>query len=516
MKVDLFLILLETALISSTLASINLPSPRSPRDRKTKSPGLFGSGSSSYSPVPLESPRASPRFKRKKNVSISETNSFHEYVEEGEDQDFEISKSSLIKDDSPLRIACQFHPIVQPILKRRLIITKRYPTIIHLFRKCSEKDLLKFYAEGTQLSGLTSAINEMFKYLIEKGQKGKLRVIYQHDKVSLLDFIMKCTNVSVTNVLELVSVIFDQNEELILQIQSYSDNLFRIRAAVFLYAVDFKIESVYKMLNELIDNSEVPESKMTARELLNFYYEDEEDRMPFLVFAAKTDSEEALLSILAFEPSEIDRLDSKGCSVLYHAAAEGNLGILEALKEQVKGKPLAGQCPLSGAALTNRDDSLSFFLEGASKEYFDFSQKDIEDAAFASAVAGNIRILRVLLRSTTLNLHCYRGDNTLLSVALKNDNPGYAGLLVERQGYNVNFVGEDPINPNGNALTFVLDKLGTAEIFLKMGANRNPLIPAIVKDSEADPDSPVTYITLREYLDISENEKFKKLLNKYS
>lgn len=513
---NLLFLLLGAVFFSTVLATMNLPSPRSPRDRKTKSPGSFGSGSMSISPVPLESPRTSPRFKRKKTVSISETNSFHEYAEDFEEPTFENLQNLVGKDDSPQTITFQFPPMPQPILKRRLIITKKYPTTIHLFRKCSQTDLTRFYSQGTQLSGSPSAINDMLKYLIESGQNGKLAIIYQHDKVNLLEFVMKGASVTTSNVLALLPVIFGENEEIVLEVESYSHSSFAIRAALFLYAVDFKIEHVYKMFNELIDDEEpLSESKMVARELLNLYYKDE-GRMPFLAYAAKHDSEEALQNIVDFEPSEVERLDSKGCSVLFHAAAEGNLGILEALKEQVKGKPLPGQCPLIAAAIHNRDDSLAFFLEEGNKEYFNFSPKDIEDTAFTSAVAGNIGIVRVLLRMTNLNLYCYRGDNTLLSVALKNDKYGYAGLLVERYGYNVNFVGEDPINPNGNALKFVLDKPGTAEIFLKKGANRDILVPVIVKDTETDPDGPVTYMPLKEYLDIFGNEKLIKLFNKYS
>ena len=504
MKNTVFLLVLKSTFFVMSLGSMNLPSPRSPRDRKTKSPGSFGSGSSIS--ILLESPRCSPRYKRKKTVSISETALFHEYNDNCDNNE---NYGEFIKEEESLQNITTLPPV--PILKRRFFTTRKYSSTIKLFRNGSAKELDKFYSQGTQLTGEPAEIHEMFKYLIETGQVDKLRTIYEHDKANVLDFIMKGGSV---DVLELVSVIFVGNEQLILKFQSETDSV-ALRTAVFLNAVDFKIEPVYKMLNELIEDEN---SRILGKEIIKEYYKDE-NRIPFLAHAAKTDSEEALQSILAFEPSEIDRLDSKGCSVLYHAAFEGNLDILNLLKDSVKGKPLVGQCPLIGAALSNRSDIISFFLEdkeNSSREYFNFSQQEIEDAAFASAIAGHIGVLRVLKRATDLNLHCYRGNNTLLSTALKNDKIGYAMNLIERFGFNVNFVGDDAVNPEGHALIFVLDKPTTCEFFIRKGANRNILVAVLLGDSEIDADGPLRYVPLKEYLEMSGNEKLIKLFNKYS
>lgn len=495
------LILFKFAFFGVTFGSMNLPSPRSPRDRKTKSPGSFSSDSSSFSPIPFA---VNPRHKRVKVIFKNDDDQDEIEVEDAE--------NNLINEESPQSITLQFRP--RPILKRHLKISRKYLNSIHLFRNGSVEDIMKFYSQGTQLSGDLFEVNEMFKFLLETGQVEKLRLLYEHEKVQLLDFIMKGFDVNAKDMLELISIIFSGNEELILMIQGEA-NLFKMKTIAFLYAVEFKTELVYKMFNELIDDVDENDRLILAGEIINLYYKNGENMMPLLVYAAKNDSEETVQSILAFAPEEATRLDSNGFSFIYQAACEGNLGILNGLKEFLKGKPIPGQCPLIGAALNFRDDSLTFFLEDEnSKNYFNFTEKDIEDAQFATAVSGSLRSLRVLKRNGVgFNLYCYRGGDTLLSTALKNNQIGYATSLIEEFKYDINFVGEDSINPEGNALTFVLDKLTTCELFLKKGANRNILIPKDLLTGSNG--STMEFFTLKEYLEMCGNAKLIQLFNKY-
>lgn len=365
-----------------------------------------------------------------------------------------------------------------------------------------------------ELSGETQAINGMLKYLLETDQIEKLRLIYEHEKTQLLDFIMKGDNVNTTDILELVSILFAGCEEIILAIHGQSD-LVSMKTATFLYAVDFKIEPVYKMFNDLIDNLNDEISLRLAREILKMYHNNG-NRMPLLIYAAKNDSEETVQNILAFAPEEATRLDSENRSFIYHAACEGNLGVLDSLKEILRGQRIPGQCPLVGAVLNFREDSLSFFLlDEKSKGYYSFTAQDLEDTAFATAISGSLFCLKVLRNAGVLNLYCHRGDVTLLSTALRNDRIGFATALINEYGYDINFVGDDPVNPGGHALVFVLDKLTTCETFLKKGANQNIMVPVPGKDLESGNSDIINFISLKEYLETCGDVKLVKLFNKY-
>lgn len=508
---------IKFALFGVTFGSMNLPSPRSPRDRKTKSPGSLNSGSSSsFSPIPLVS--SSPRGKRAKVIFKADN------PEEVVEADDFIKREEILYDteESPQSVAFPFKGFNPPrsILKRHLKISRKFLNTVHLFRDGSVKDLIKFYSQGTQLSGESLAINRMFKFLLETGQFEKLRLIYEHEKTQLLDFILKGDDLDTGDISQLVvSVMFvgQESEEIVLMIQGES-NSFSIKAAAFLHAVNFKTETVYKMFTELIENFDDGNRSRIAREILNLYYETGIGRIPFLIYAAKNDSEETVQNILAFAPEEATRLDSENRSFIYHAACEGNLGILEGLKEFLKGKQLKipGECPLIGAALNFRDDSLSFFLEDeGSKNHFSFTEKELEYAAFATAVSGSVRCLKVLRNAGVLNIYCYRGNDTLLSIALKNGKPGFATSLIGEFGYDINFVGEDEINPGGHALVFLLDKLTTCEYFLKKGANQNIMVPRPIKDLESGQNEEISFVTLREYLEMCGDAKLVKLFNKY-
>ena len=509
---------------------------QSPRDRKTKTPGTFGSFSSLFS----------PNTKRTKVVRISDTVSFHDHDEREDERELSVGISSKDDGNIPRRLSInsnavcadstgpttpissiaasitktslqdadksssfspqqsftfrtiELHP--RPILKRQ--ITRRAIGTIQLFRDGSETDLQNYYDQGTQLPMMEHSTMEMLKYLFESGQFGKLGIIFSRDRMILLSFILKSmeiTNKSLT--------IFANNN--IFEPNIIELDPIKLRASIYLHAVQFEIEHVYKIVLELIDSGS---HVHMVKELLREYY-GKKGVQPLLVFAAKNDTEEEILSILNFEPSELTRLDSKGCSVLYHAAYKGNLDILEALKGKTGIGEMVGKSPLLAAAINNREDSLEFLLaeDESGKSFFNFTDAEIEDAAFASSVHGNIRILKILLATKRLNLYCFRGPATLLSSALRSGQFGFAQRLVGIFNYNVNFVGIDPINPEGHALTFLLNKYDSAEFFLKRGANLKIMVPVCEIE-----DGPVTQIPLSQYLKISQDAKLIKLINKYS
>lgn len=552
----------------AALALVNCSDRPSPRERKTKSPGTLGCGSPSL----LESPRFSPRFKRKKTVRISETVSFHDSESDFDEsktaelqqdeilidksvkvraggsllgvrintpipQAFEaatgpstpvssisasITKTSLEDDTvSPQSVIFNFETIQppveppRPILKR--LLTRKIASTFNLFKTGSIEDLQTFYAQGTQLPMSPKYTEDLFSYLFQAVEVGheaeKLKIIYEHDRQMLLDYILlKGSEIPLESLMNFVTnTLTAVSDEIISELDLFQLNHLGLRVAIYLHAIKFKIDQVYKIVNELIDDEHNAEFREIARILLERYY-NEPGSLPLSIYAARNDAEETLLNILAFDPEELNRLDSDECSVVYHAALEGNLGILEALKEQVGGKRLLGRSPLIATAIRNRDDSLEFFLV-KNPTLFTFTDEEIEEAAFTSAMYGKFTILRILKATGRLNLYCHHGSSTLLSVALKNDQLGFAQLLVERMGYNVNFVGEDPVNPAGNALAYLLTKYGTLEIFLKRGANRNVMVPA--SGSFNEDDEAQQLIPLKQYLETCNDPKLIKLFNKY-
>lgn len=554
-------------------------SPRSPRDRKTKSPGTLGS------PVAMEiaSPRSSPRFKRKKTVTITDQVSFHEDYDvddvyrdishvELSDNTNTLKLISTEDAESPQSVTAPLTiRIPRPILKIR-VINKAHPTSMHLFKFGTIADVKAYYDRGVQLALGESVLHEIFKHLFETGQFGKLKVIFDRDRLKLIDFILLNEELAPEAILALSSHVFPKSEEyiqLILEETIRCQSTMVLRVTFYMLAINYESQDVYNILNSLLESSE---KAPIAREILN-QYNRRQGTTPILIFSLQKGLE--FKTILSFEPSEIDRLDSGYCSVIYHAACEGNLEALEFFKTQMiarevlsqynseqnilpilvfllqKGlkfgsifdfepsamdclaaelfyhescegsvdtleffKPLnldikfAGICPLIGAAIKDRDDSLEFFLNN--DDCFRFSEEDYVEAAFTAAFYNNFTIFRLLYATGKVNLYSYRGDSTFLSVALKRKNFGFANLLIDRYKYDVNFVGEDPINPKGNALTFVLNYPSIVETLLKNGANRN--IKVYIQEEE---DTEESLVSLNEYLEICKDPKLVKIFNKY-
>ena len=508
MKTIFLFVISKTFLsFSSCSLSIKIPSKSSPE--LNLSPVSFDSGS----PSPLKSPLRS--FREKNVVTINEILSFNT-VELGSasEEDRDICFEGAMKVSSKMEY-CENSSIIKdaippkPILKMR-VLSEKHDSIINLFSNGSVRDLKIFYAQGILLSQSDQRVNEMLQQLIETGNFEKLKVIYKFDKVKLTDFIIKsmkdspdCNQKTLLNLT--LALLPSANEELLStllsKVSEFNSN--EVKVLFYLNAFKYDTAQAYKMLTELLESG----SMLMAKILIEKYHVNEALE-PLIIYSARNDCEEAFLNILRFEPSEIERLDSNNCSLAYHAASEGNIDVLNAIKEFMVGKKIKGKGPLIGAAVKNQEESLEFILKNG--DFFQSSMEEIEDCALESAVHGNFSILQALLKKTQLNLYAHRGSTTLLSAALTNEKIGYARLLIEKLNYNVNFVGEDSINPNGHALRFVLTKLGITELLLKRGANQNILIPVAPESS-----GPSEWITLQNYLDTRGNEKLVNLLNKY-
>ena len=481
----------------------------SPRDRKTKSPRSFDITGSDV--MEIASPRSSPRFKRLKTVTINEEVLFH-----GDDEEyFEEIITPIIGIEAKDHRACEIvrpaavkQPeestpgLPRPILKIK-IPSKTYTTPMDLFMFGSVRDLKSFYDRGVHLSLPEGEISAIFKHLLETFQSGKLKMIYSRDQLKLIEFVLKNDEISSETILSLASTVLSKgNEEAELNLleSARNDSTLELRVIFYLYAVDYDPRHVYNIVTSLLysgyDNHEV------IREIIS-QYNRKSGTMPLMSFAVQNGFD--IATVVEFEPSELDRLDTHNCSIIYYAACEGNLELLESIEAHLMGRQLSGVCPLIGAAENNRDDSLNVFMRS---ESWLFSRADYEDAAFTAANYGNFRFFTILIKAGRVDLYCHRGNLTFLSAALKNEEFGFAKLLVERLDFNVNFVGDDPINPDGHALVYVLKNLGGFETFLKRGASRNIKITIDLGDEER-------LVTLDEYLVIMQDSKLIKLLAKY-
>lgn len=516
--------------LSYSSPSYAASSPRSPSGRKTKSPGL--SGFPSEDSLDSPSPRTSPRFKRTRSVRINEDVSFH-WLDDSEPQiDFAamMSLKPSYETMGPLEPTCELvRPVAtragikgspqsivatpttpeipRPILKIRVPLSRVHPTTSHLFQSGTINDLKAFYDRGIQLSLPEPAITDIFKHLVDSSQFGKLKVIYERDRLKLTEFILKSGELSSEAILMLASQVFSKSAEqdlLDLQESTRDYSTIGLRVAFYLFAVYFDPQEVYNIITSLLDAGEA--NHVLTKEIISQYNRKPECVVPLLIFAIQKGLE--FRTIVEFEPTEVDRLDSENCSIIYHAAAEGNLDVLEFFNGQMERRELAGSSPLIGAAKNNRDDSLKFFLEDSN---WLFTEKDYEDAAFTAAICNNFSFFKLILNAGKVDLYSYRGDLTFLSAALRHGSLGFAKLLVERLDYSVNFVGEDPINSEGHALVYVLEKYSFSEMFLKRGASRN--IKVYIEDEDSEDQERL--VSLDEYLLLKKDTKLMKLLEKY-
>lgn len=535
-------------------------SPRSPSGRKTKSPGLFDLLPFEDCPD-LPSPRSSPRFKRTRSVRIND-NVFYQpddweyWLERGEpeinedidiDEDYGIMRpvasrtkyeysspqSVVDKLSAPatpetssasalttaggasLKLApiqSEATKVLEPprsILKIRLF-NKAHPNQMELFKYGRIRDLENYYKTGVQLSLPEVVLTEIFNHLVDNRHFGKLKVIYEHDRLKFNELVLKNEELTIEAILNLAFHVFKKRAEQDLMILQESDRLYsttELRVAFYLLSSSFDPQEVYNVVTSLLEADEESLNHVLIKEIID-QYNRKPGTVPLLIFAVQKGLE--FRTIFEFEPNEVDRLDSENCSIIYYATCEGNLDVLEFFNSQAEiGRKLAGLTPLIGAAKNNRDDSLEFFLEKSNRV---FDQKDYEDAAFSAAIFNNFKIFKMLFTAEKIDLYCFRGDSTFLSVALKNGNLGFAKSLLERLNFNINFVGEDPINPEGHALVYVLDKYSFVEMFLKLGASRN----IKVYINQEDERSEGLLVPLDEYLRIKMDARLIKLFEKYS
>lgn len=485
------------SLIILVLCLLSNCSTSSPNDRKSKSPR----SSSPSHLIENFDPFCSPQIKRKKKtVRINDKVSI----------DYGVGVRSHSVSSSPggkkLRIDVPRRPILRGFELRDV------PATIELFKTASLETLQSYYDQGTQLPMSKDLTFEMLKFLFETRQIEKLKLIFEKDSEILLNFILSSTELPDEFVMNFAQEVFNAQPDVLDELEPFvDDDPVSFRVTFYLYACQFDIEKVYQKVIELIEdynNTGNESSSLAADALMESFYSNS-DSESLLIYSSKTDSEEGFITLFNFKPSELDILDSEGCSVVYYASLEGKLDILTFLKgELIENQPLKGKSPLVAAAINDRDDSLEFFLD---EPRFYFSTQQIEEAALTSAVHGNFGILKLLAKTNQLNLYCNRGKLTLLSLALENDHLGYALKLFEKFNYNVNYSGEDPINPNGHALAYLLDgkqKYPTIETLLKMGANTDIMVPT-------SPFTPDNLIHLSEYLSNSTDQKLVALFRKY-
>ena len=531
---SLFLILITPSLM--LCSSKDVSSPRSPRASKTKSPVNLAADSSTFSPI----------IKKKKVVSIDDREIFYEYDASGnESEDLSEERKSLQSNEHVPLSTSSSTLFLRPILRRREI-NKKFPNVLQLISETTAQELKEeFYGNGVQLP-MNNNFNilkelfdlekstEVFNFLTDSYPKkqidAKLKIIYKHDKSLFISNLLENDFVIDEVVLiRLFEIMFNgDDKEILLDLKS-EFNQSIIKAKLFLHAVYFETSIIYKVFMELLESQSQSQSQdyswklQLARKILTRYNTQtmiQLELMPLMIYALKNenDPEESVRMMMDFDCSEANRLDSFGCSPIYYAAYNGQLELLELFKE--RRVQINGKGPLIGAACNDRSESLKWFLidqvqdkghQDNQKFQYKFTIEDIEDAALAAATHGHSGIINFFLKNkstTEFNLHFHRGSDTLLSVALKNDRIGFVTRLVDVFKFNVNFSGNDPINPNGHVLTFLLQKPTIMEYFLKKGARRNVLVPAKSSKSE--------YIELAKYVETCENEQLIKIFNKYN
>lgn len=535
---ELFLNLIEG---SEIYDFATITSPRSP-NRKTKSPGFLEGSSplmeSSF--IPTDEDQPSKRTKMVKIVSAGEFWSLNSGSEEQipsllnenagseshKDVDEEIS-DGLEKDlaaESLLSLSFKkphksASVPTKPILKPPKISVRKQADLISMFKSAPASAIIEFYSQGTQLVPSPS-VHNLLKGFINGNdnlEREKLGLIYAFDKFAVLDFLIKSRGgdqIRTLEVIDLAYIIFpdfDLSFSLI-ETSLITTDSFACRAQLFLHAVDYSTDRVYTVLNDLLDDESIREensdySKMAHEIITRFYLH---KKCPLSMSVIKENLGYSIVPILNFDPEECDQMDEGGRTIFYYAANEGpdRLKEISFLNSKYSGKRLAGASPLIGAALSGREDSIEYLLNEC-KGVFEFTTSDFEEAALASAFSGSTAVLKMLKKYSNLDLYCYRGSDTLLSVALMKNQIGYANLLVKTFNYNVNFAGEDVINPEGSALVYLLDKHQIAEFFLQKGANRNIRIP--VQGTEDQ----IEYITLDQYLETSGDEKLRAILDKF-
>lgn len=528
-----FLILISSSLVLCSLKEES--SPQSPRASKTKSPVNLAV-SSNFSPIT-----------KKKKVSINVPEIFYENDAGGNKNEnlykekLELNrdqKSSQSNENLPLSTS-ESTLFLRPILRRREI-NKNYPNILQLIVETTAQELKEeFYGSGVQLpiNNNFNILNqlfdfekstEVFNFLTDSYPKkevdAKLKIIYNHDKALFMSNLLEIDFVIDELVLiRLFEIMFnggDEEKEILLDLKS-DFNQSTIKAKLFLHAIYFKIPIIYKVFMELLESPDNSWKLQLARAILIRYNTQsmiQSELMPLMIYAVKNDSEEeSVRMMMDFEASEANHLDSFGCSPIYYAAYHGRLDLLELFKE--RRVEINGKGPLIGAACDDRDESLKWFLidqarikdDKDNQEFqYKFTIKDIENAALAAATNGHSGVIKFFLKNKSIgfNLHFHQGSDTLLSVALKNDRIGFVTRLVNVFNFDVNFSGDDPINPNGHALTFLLEKPSIMEFFLTKGATRDVLVPAKSSNSE--------YIELVKYVETCENEQLIKIFNKYN
>jgi ankyrin repeat protein len=490
----LLLLLLVVSLIGLIEPSLKISLPKNLSDRKIKSSPVVGAFD--------DDPEASEsgRWKKSKHVHI--------IVPEF---DVLLAPSPIPK--SPIKFSSQIS--IHSILKVHPL-EGSYASPLHLLRFGTFNELSAFYDNGVQLPTFSTApLHEIFQFMFSQpDQLEKLKAVYLHDKNLLLDFILKGTlEITETTLSTFIfPILFDDREDkenIFIDIISHLGSSYHCKVSIFLQAVEFKIDVVFSSFVSVLEEDE---NSVLASVML-FEYNLVEGRIPLLVYAAQNDFEDTIEMILKFDSNELYRLDESGASAFYYAAATGNIYVLDTLKEfHTLGHGIAGTCPLIGAAKNNRDDSLEFFLVHNNPNHFNFSAKDIEETAFAAARFGKSPILKILLKHTDLNIYCHSGCWTLLSVSLQCDQLGFSKRLIESFGYDINFVGEDPINPDGHAIVFLLQKPDTLDFFLKNGANINVRVSASLCQLYTGLEK---YISLPEYMELCPNPKIDKILGKY-